>query len=80
MICFTFDYETRAFTGSRRLGVGDIDPRSPDTLLVPGNATLIPPPRCGANLWPFWRNGQWEVFELVTVPDPPVFDNYYANL
>lgn len=70
MVVYTFDYENGAYTGPRRLTVNDCDPRSPDTVLVPGNATFVPPPRCGKNLWPFWRNGRWWVYEIVDVADP----------
>ena len=78
MLVFTFDYGTGALTGARLLGVNDIDPRSTDTMLVPGNATREVPPRCGKGLWPFWKNGRWEVYELVDDDPPP--PDYFANL
>jgi hypothetical protein len=65
---YRFDYETGAYLGPFTLDVSDIDPRSPDTLLIPGDVTLTPPPNCGAGLWPFWRDGAWQVFE--GIPDP----------
>jgi hypothetical protein len=79
MIVFLFDYETGAYTGMKRLGINDCDARDPGTVLVPGNATVFVPPRCGANLWPFWRDGRWQVFELVTAPEPEITEaDYWA--
>ena len=77
MLVYTFDYATGAFAGSRILTATDCDPRSPGTILLPGNATKEEPPRCGSGLWPFWRNGRWEVMEEVIVPDPPSLDPYF---
>lgn len=71
MIVYLFDYETGAYTGTKQLGINDLDAREPDTVLVPGNATVFAPPRCGQNLWPFWRGDRWQVFELVELKPPP---------
>ena len=70
MQLYLFDYESGAYCGSRQLAVTDCDPRSPDLILIPGNATRTPPPRCGVGLWPFWREGQWSVMQMIEVPDP----------
>ena len=72
----TFDYETGAYTGPRALTASDIDLREPDRLLVPGNATPEEPPRCGRGLWPFWRNGSWQVMEEVPPPKPGYWDDF----
>lgn len=76
MQVFTFDYDTGAYTGPLQLGVGDCDPRSPGAVLIPGNATVDPPPRCGVGLWPFWRDGQWQVFEEIPTPGELFFTEY----
>ena len=78
MLVHGFDYDTRAYTGSYRLDISDLDPRAPGTVLIPGNATTVHPPRCGVRLWPFWIDGEWKVFELKD--DDPTLDNYWANL
>ena len=64
MLVFVFDYSTRAFVGPQRLDASDCDPRSPGTILLPGNATRERPPRCGVGLWPFWQNDRWVVLEI----------------
>jgi len=70
MLVYTFDYESRAFTGVKALGINDLDPRSPGVVLVPGNATTFEPPRCGENVWPYWINGEWVPFEgIEVIPD-----------
>jgi len=70
MRVYAFDYESRAYLGERELGIGDLDPRSPGVVLVPGDCTVVPPPRCTENLWPFWIDGAWVVYESVLVmPD-----------
>lgn len=67
---YTFDYETRIFTGAQMLTADDCDPRSLGTVLMPGNATTVEPPRCGDKLWPRWENGEWAVYECVAeIPD-----------
>ena len=76
MQVFCFDYESGAYTGEQALDVTDCDQRSPGVMLIPGNATCTPPPRCGKGLWPVWRDGRWLVCELA--PDP--LADYYANL
>lgn len=69
MKVYTYDYDTGAYTGEYELTIADIDPRS-HAWLIPGNATTEPPPRCGANLAPVWRDGAWTVFECVAdIPD-----------
>ena len=71
MQIYTFDYETRAYSGAWQLSPSDCDPRSNDgVILIPGNATVEEPPRCSDGLWPFWKDGRWEVYELVAeIPD-----------
>lgn len=77
MIVYLFDYASGAYCGEQQLDASDCDPRSPQTMLIPGNATIVPPPRCGKGLWPVWRDGRWLAQE--TIPDPLASD-YYANL
>lgn len=74
---YSYDYDTGAYTGERTLDASDLDPRSPGIVLMPGNCTREPPPRCGKRLWPVWRDGGWQVCQL-----PPDFADadYYANL
>lgn len=76
MVVYSFDYETGAYLGPKQLTASDCDPRAPGTILIPGNATIEPPPRCSRGLWPFWRGGRWEIFEMVERPDPPRPDPY----
>lgn len=68
MIIHTYDYETGAYTGPKQLGAEDCDPAAPGTVLIPGNSTVFAPPRCGVGLWPFWRDGQWLVYEEIPKP------------
>lgn len=65
MIVYRFDYESGGYVGSHSLSVADCDPRAPGVVLIPGDTTVVPPPRCGAGLWPFWRDGQWTVCEEI---------------
>jgi hypothetical protein len=59
MLMHFFDYTTGLYTGSQYVNAGDFDPRDPSTLLIPGNATLMPPPRCGKGLHPCWNGSRW---------------------
>jgi len=77
MLVHTFDYTTGAYTGPMRLGIGDLDPTEHDRWLIPGNATLIEPPRCGERLWPFWHSGQWHVCEIIEKDDP--FEQFHCE-
>lgn len=77
MLVFSYDYTTGAFTGPVTLDLSDIDPRATDTLLVPGNCTLQPPPNYGRGLWPFWRDGRWQIYEAITIEEP-FFSEYDA--
>jgi len=75
---YSFDYGTGIFTGERMLDIGDCDPRSPGVVLMPGNCTREPPPRCGKGLFTIWRDGQW-----IIVQRPSDFNldaDYYAHL
>jgi hypothetical protein len=74
MIYYTYDYPTGAYIESNLVSVGDLDPRDLGTVLLPGNATLDPPPTCSKGLWPFWKQGRWQVYEIVDMPDP--YDDY----
>jgi len=65
MVVYTFSYETGAYTGELELGAADLDPRSPDTWMIPGNATTEPPPRCDSHCTPVWKDGRWVVYECV---------------
>jgi hypothetical protein len=72
MIVYTYDYGTGAYLGIQELGIADIDPRS-RAWMIPGNATVEPPPRCDQNCIPIWRGGRWEVFECVAeIPDAQI--------
>ena len=77
MVVHTYDYETRAYRGPLTLTIADCDPRDLGTVLVPGNATHVPPPRCGVGLWPFWFDGRWVVMEEVEIPDP--FEQFHCE-
>jgi hypothetical protein len=74
---YTFSYETGEYTGAQLLDRSDSDPRVPGAFLIPGNATLEPPPRCSEGLKPVWHKGRWQVLELVEVPDPPSTEEYW---
>jgi len=77
MIVYLYDYATGFYLGEQQLDASDCDPRTLGRMLIPGNATIIPPPRCGKGLWPRWINGAWGLCEFV--PDPIATD-YYLNL
>lgn len=73
MIVYTYDYASGAYLGEQELTVADIDPRT-HSWLIPGNATVEPPPRCdNINCVPLRRNGKWVVYEIAAeIPDPVV--------
>ena len=77
MVVYLFDYETGVYLGEQQLDATDCDPRAPQRMLIPGNATTVQPPRCGKGLLPCWRENQWVIYEVA--PDPLEMD-YYANL
>jgi len=79
MIVYLYDYSTRLYLGEQQLDVTDCDPRAPGRMLIPGNATLVPPPRCSKGLWPAWHSNELG-WGLAVITSDPLDDDYYLNM